>query len=375
MRPSVIQIAIVGTGVAASLHAQGMRQVPGVELRGVYSPTRDHRLQFSREFGIRAYPDEGALLGDGQVDAVVLCSPNGLHATQALRVLAAGKHVLIEKPLATRLAAGHHVLDAARSARRVCMTVSQHWFDPAMQVLRRALTGGLLGAPKLAVASMMLWRGNTYFQAGLWRGQWAANGGGTLINQGVHYIDLLHRLFGPPEIMGCALSRPGLTQMEGEEYAVALLKFGHRVTGHFSVSIVEAGNTDHALFSIYGDQGVITLRDFALDSWRFERDEANQALAQDPAFTAARQPLDFPASFQAQIGEFRDAIVSEQFETNRPHHGLEALRVIEALYAKALPLGRPTDEPDSMRPVPGPSVPETAEPDSRAHETTGSRCE
>jgi len=169
-----------------------------------------------------------ALAGPERLDLVVLGTPSGVHVDQAIEALGGGAHVLIEKPLDVDVRRGRRLADAARVAAergQVCSIISQHRFDPSSQVVRRAIEAGEFGRLTSAVASVAWWRSQAYYDSGEWRGTWALDGGGALMNQGVHTLDLLLWFLGRPVRVSAEFGLLAHENVEVEDTVVATLAF------------------------------------------------------------------------------------------------------------------------------------------------------
>lgn len=167
-------------------------------------------------------------LDRADVDVVVVCSPSGLHVALAETALARGRHVVIEKPLDVSIARARRIADLAASAREqgLCVTViSQHRFDPANRVVAQAAHDGRFGRVSSGLASVAWWRSQGYYDSGDWRGTWALDGGGAVMNQGVHTVDLLVWMLGRPVEVSAQTGLLAHERIEVEDVAVATVRF------------------------------------------------------------------------------------------------------------------------------------------------------
>jgi len=232
---SAIDVAVVGAGIIGHNHAAAVLRHPRLRLAAVIDPVRSAREKLAEKFAHdwgadppEEYDTLTEALVAGPVGLVAVCTPTGLHADVAEEALAAGRHVLIEKPVdvslprARRLAA----LATEAEARGVLSTVvSQHRFDPASVAVARAVREGRLGRLTSAVASVAWWRAQSYYDSAAWRGTWALDGGGALMNQGVHTVDLLAWLLGRPVEVYAHTGRLAHDSIEVEDVAVATVRF------------------------------------------------------------------------------------------------------------------------------------------------------
>jgi predicted dehydrogenase len=190
-----LRAAIVGTGAIASAHARGIAGSPHAQLVAVADLRRDVADAFAAEEGAVAYDDLDALLAAEQPEVVHVCTPPGAHREQVLAALAAGAHVVVEKPPATSLAELDEMIAAADAADLRLAVVFQQRTGTAAAHVRELLASGALGRPLLAQCQTLWFRDAAYFAAP-WRGKWETEGGGTVLGHGIHQIDLLAYLLG-----------------------------------------------------------------------------------------------------------------------------------------------------------------------------------
>ena len=187
----MIGFGLIGCGSIAGVHARSIAACEGVSLVGVADAFPESARRFAEMYGCRAFENVDALLASPDVDAVCILTPSGLHAPQAMLAMRAGKHVLIEKPVALTVRQADEVIaEAARCGVRAGV-VSQHRFSPALVALKEAADAGRLGRITTADVIMKYYRSPEYYQSSRWRGTWAMDGGGALMNQGIHGVDTL----------------------------------------------------------------------------------------------------------------------------------------------------------------------------------------
>jgi UDP-N-acetyl-2-amino-2-deoxyglucuronate dehydrogenase len=197
-----IGFAIVGTGTIAAFHARAIGATPGAELRAVHNRTAAKARAFASEFGGDAVDDLDALLKRPDVDAVCVTVPSGLHGEVSIRALAAGKHVLCEKPLEITTERIDSMVAAARQSGRILAAVFQNRLGAGAQHLKRAVAAGRFGRLALCSAYVKWWRSPEYYSGSPWKGTQELDGGGALMNQAIHAVDLLQWLVGMPTRVG-----------------------------------------------------------------------------------------------------------------------------------------------------------------------------
>src|SRR5215469_7555056 len=249
---------IVGAGVISATHAEAIAMVPGARLAAVTDTSPESARRIADAHGCAAEPDLGSLLARDDVDIVTVCVPSGLHAEVGVAAAAAGKHVIVEKPIDVTLEAADRLIGAARAAGVKLTVISQHRFDPGVVELRRLIGDGALGTLLLGEASTKWYRTQAYYDSGTWRGTLALDGG-SLMNQGVHYVDLLLACMGPVAEV-TAISATQTHQIEAEDVALALLRFRSGAVG----TIVSSTSVFPGLaqrLEISGTHGTVVIED------------------------------------------------------------------------------------------------------------------
>ncbi|NCB32220.1 MAG: Gfo/Idh/MocA family oxidoreductase, partial [Clostridia bacterium] len=194
---STVGFGIIGCGVIAHFHAQALADLPRARLVGAYGTNEEKTRAFTEKWRVRQYESLQAMLADKEIDAVCICTPSGLHTQQAVLAMRAGKHVVCEKPMSVNLTEADELIATARETGvKVCI-ISQYRLSPAVQEIKRALDAGALGKVVQASLSMKYFRTQAYYDSAAWRGTWAMDGGGALMNQGIHGVDVFRYLMGP----------------------------------------------------------------------------------------------------------------------------------------------------------------------------------
>ncbi len=246
--------AVIGTGKVASAHADALASLPGSRFLAVLDTDAARATAFANRYEVRAHTSIDALLDDDRVRMVSICTPHPTHAGLAIRVAESGRHVLVEKPMALTVDECDAMIRTASANSVLLGVVSQRrLYEPVVR-LREAILQGKVGRPILGTATVLGWRGEDYYAADPWRGTWAGEGGGILVNQVTHHLDLLQWLMGPvEEVFGyCAnLNHP---YIEVEDTAIAVLRFRGQALG----SIVVSNSQKPGLFGrihIHGENG------------------------------------------------------------------------------------------------------------------------
>ncbi len=221
---------IVGCGVIAPTHARAVAALPNAHLVAVTDVDQGKAKALADEHGAAWDGGLGALLARPDIDVVSVCVPSGLHAEVGVQAAQAGKHLVIEKPIDVTVAAADRLLGAAAEAGVELTVISQHRFDAGVRRLRELIQAGRLGRLTLGEAAVKWYRSQDYYDSGDWRGTWALDGGGALMNQGIHYLDLLCWIMGPVAEV-TALCATQAHEVEVEDVALALLRFQSGAVG------------------------------------------------------------------------------------------------------------------------------------------------
>jgi UDP-N-acetyl-2-amino-2-deoxyglucuronate dehydrogenase len=192
------------------------------------------------------------------IDIVVVCTPTGRHGEVAIEALEAGKHVIIEKPAETTVAKTDQIIEAQRKAGKLVAVISQHRFDQSTEIALAAIEKGELGRLTTGIASIDWWRGQSYYDSGDWRGTWELDGGGALMNQGVHTVDLLVATMGRPVEVFAYTDTLAHQRIEVEDAAVAVVRFENGALGVLHATTAAYPGLS-ARLQVHGDQGSIVI--------------------------------------------------------------------------------------------------------------------
>jgi len=229
-----LRTGVIGCGKVSHTHAGALCRLKESEFVAVYSRSADKAAAFSSRYGGEGYTDLDAMLKE--VDAVVVCTPHPFHAAPAVKALKAGVHVLVEKPLASSLQDCDLMIDAAGKSGCKLGTVSQRrWYTPVKRV-KQAIDDGRIGDPILGMVIMLGWRDQPYYRSDPWRGTWELEGGGVLVNQAPHQLDLLQWFMGPIEELFGYWGNLNHPYIEVEDTAIVVIRFAGGALGNIVVS-------------------------------------------------------------------------------------------------------------------------------------------
>lgn len=236
MKSRIFNISIAGCGKVAHLHAAAISGIQNARLAGVWSRTPATAKEFAARYNTRAYDDIAHMVLENNTDLVIISTPHPFHKQPAVEAAEAGANILVEKPLSSDLRDCEAIINACKVRYVKLGVVSQRrWYPPVMRV-RRAIDDGKLGKPVLATVTMLGWRDRAYYEADEWRGKWATEGGGVLVNQAPHQLDILLWMMGEvDEVYGLwrNLNHP---YIEVEDTALAIIKFKSGAIGNIILS-------------------------------------------------------------------------------------------------------------------------------------------
>lgn len=333
--------AIIGTGTIAEFHARALQQVRHAHLVTAFSRNPEKSDAFAARHNVKPSHSLREVLKNKAVDVVCVTTTSGSHAEVAIPALRRGKHVLCEKPLDIRLGRIDAMLKAAQKQQRHLGGIFQSRFGSGARTLKDAINQGRFGQLTLCDAYIKWWRTQDYYNSGVWRGTWELDGGGALMNQGIHGVDLLQWLVGmPAEVHACAATLAH-TKIEVEDTVAAVLKYPHGALG-----VIEAATSVWPGFArrieISGQRGSAVLEDDRLITWKFETelpgDQAIREQAAQPSVLGggAADPKAISAEgHRLQMQDFVDAIRENRAPAIPGAEGRKAVELVLAIYKSA----------------------------------------
>lgn len=320
------RFALVGAGMIANFHAKVISELADqIDLIAVVGRTPEKAEKITAAHGGKEFTSLSEAMAATEIDVVVVCTPAGAHAEVAIEALEAGKHLIIEKPAEISLDKIDAMIAAQQKAGTLVTVVSQHRFDPGTEVALAAIKNGELGRLTSGVASIDWWRDQSYYDSAAWRGTWKSEGGGALMNQGVHTVDLLVAMMGKPvEVLGCTAILAH-ERIETEDVAVGVVRFESGALGVLHATTAAFPGLS-ARLQVHGDKGSIVIEDDELsfihltpkDAARTENlsdsedgdinQVARYAQLQEASATAGRDPAELSDAHRHQYENFLAAL-------------------------------------------------------------------
>jgi predicted dehydrogenase len=249
-----IKTAIIGCGKVSHLHAAALQQGNNTELTAIYSRSRAKAEEFANRYGILAFDDVEKMIKETGIESVVVCTPHPFHAAVVIKASNLGVHCLVEKPLAASLQDCDAMIESCRKNKVKLGVVSQRRFYEPVQRLRKAIDEGKIGKPAFGTINMLGWRDKNYYDSDEWRGTWEMEGGGVLVNQAPHQLDIFQWLMGPVEELYGTWKNLNHPYIEVEDTAVAIVKFKNGGIGNIIVSNAQKPGI-YGKVHIHGENG------------------------------------------------------------------------------------------------------------------------
>jgi predicted dehydrogenase len=347
---------IVGCGMISGFHAKAIADVKGANLVACFDTREEAAIKFGAENDCQPYTKLDAMLANPKVDIVTIATPSGAHMEPAVAAAKAGKHVIVEKPLEITLKRCDRIIDACEKAGVQLGAIFPSRFHDSSVKLKRAIEGRRFGKLTIGDAYVKWFRTQAYYDSGAWRGTWALDGGGALMNQAIHSVDLLTWLMGPVVEIQANTATLAHERIEVEDAAVATLRFANGALG-----VLEATTAAYPGYlkrvEIHGSEGSAVLEEEDLKVWDFAKPRKEDKAILDEM--QKHKSTGGGASDPAAIGhhghtmQFRDFV--EAVKKNRPpaidgHEGRRSVEIILGVY-KAAETGKTVKLPLKSDPV------------------------
>ena len=329
----MIRFAIIGTGNIADQHALGVIGSPKAELVAVCDMNQERAKEFAAKYNItKIYADSKDLLADPDVDAVCICTPSGTHGPLSIAAAKAGKHILCEKPIEIKAEKIDAIVEAVAQNNVKMQCVYQSRFDPIAVKVKEALDQGIFGKVLMASVYMKYYRSTDYYKSAGWRATWDYDGGGCLMNQGVHGIDLLCWFMGNVKKVS-AITRTVLHNIEVEDAAVAAVEFENGAVGVIegSTCVVPAQSRR---FEIHCEKGSMIFDETGIIKWYLNGEEYHfEGMEAHDAGIVNDDPLkNLSNKHGALVDELVECIENDTEPSISPREARKAVDTILAIY-------------------------------------------
>lgn len=329
----MINFAIIGTGVIAKQHAIAISSNPNAQIAAVCDMNKERVTDFAVEYNIsKTYTDYHELLNDSAIDAVSICTPSGTHGEIAIAAAKAGKHILCEKPIETKSEKIDALILAAEQNHVKMECVYQRRFQTIPQLVKSAIDNGEFGKPLMASVYMKYYRSPEYYKSSGWRATWEFDGGGCLMNQGIHGIDLISWFMGGVKRVK-AITKTQLHDIAVEDAAVAVVEYNNGAIGVIEGSTC-ANPAQSARFEFYFENGSIIFSDEGIQQWILNGQDAIPKISTEEGVTA---PKDDPTNISADghcvlVNDLVQSILNDSTPAICPREARKAVDTILAIY-------------------------------------------
>ncbi len=340
-----IRFALVGCGRIAGKHLEALQQHhERAQLVGVCDIDRAALSAAQQQTGVAGYESLHELLARSDAEVIVLSTPSGIHSQQAIQCAEAGRHVVTEKPMATRWHDGKAMVAACDKAGVKLFVVKQNRHNPTIQLLKRALARRRFGRVYMVTVNVFWSRPQAYYDSAAWRGTWEFDGG-AFMNQASHYVDLLDWLIGPVESVS-AFTGTLARHIEVEDTGTAIIRWRTGTLGSVNVTMLAHEKNFEGSLTVLGEHGTVRLGGVAVnrvDHWEFAEPEADDALVRSASYeTTSVYGLGHPLYYDNVIRALR----GESVPQTDGREGLRSLELLTGIYLSARdgkPVGLPLE--------------------------------
>jgi UDP-N-acetyl-2-amino-2-deoxyglucuronate dehydrogenase len=340
-----IGFGLIGCGMIAKFHAKAIADLRGAKVVGCFDTFPASADRLAGEIGCTAYHELDKMLANPDIQIVTICTPSGAHMEPAIEAARAGKHVIVEKPLEITLSRCDAIIKACEKAGVTLSTIFPSRFHESSQLLKAAIDSGRFGRLTVGDAYVKWFRTQQYYDSGAWRGTWKFDGGGALMNQAIHSVDLLTWLMGPVVELSAHTATLAHERIEVEDVAMATLKFANGALGVIEATTAAFPGSLKRV-EIHGSEGSVVLEEESLKTWSFakqtKRDEALLAKMADRTKTGGGASDPAAIGHHGHMLQFRDVVDAIKKGRKPLIDGPEGRRSVEIILAiyKAAELGK-----------------------------------
>ncbi len=322
------KFAVIGCGLMGCRHTEILQGTPRTTVKCAFDKDPKRASEFKEKYGIPVMESYEEILKRDDVDGILICLPSSLHSEYGIPAAEAGKHIVTEKPIDIDPGGATALIDACRDSGVLLTIISQNRFHEGAFALKRAIEQGIIGRPVMARVSVHWIRDDRYYQSSDWRGRWSGEGGGVLMNQGIHYIDLLLWLLGEVDgVMG--VTRTFRDTIETEDIGAALFRLKNGCIASITVSTSTFPGFPERL-EIYGEDAACIIERGKVAFYKSRSDTPLPEVSFPLPEPADLLPKYIP--FQRQYNDFLDALDSGRKPLVRPEEALGVIKSVLAIY-------------------------------------------
>lgn len=346
---SKLRFGIAGCGVISRTHATAILALSeDAELVAVCDIVEDKAKKLAQDFGVKKiYTDYEKMVSDPELDVISICTPSGMHADMAVLAADNKKHVIVEKPMDITLTKADKIIQAQNKNNVVISIISQHRYAPAMQLVKRLIQEGKFGKIALATSYTKWYRSQEYYDSGDWRGTWSLDGGGALMNQSIHYIDMLQWIVGQVEEVFAYCVTRAHQRIEVEDAAVAAVKFKNGAIGEI-VGTTSAYPGFETRLEVFGENGSAIIVNSKLEKLSFkDGSEKEYMISKEKEENGPVGASSAAIKQEGHVMQYRDVIQAIKNGTKPlipAEEGRHPVEIILAIYFSSL-TGKPVKLP------------------------------
>jgi predicted dehydrogenase len=343
-----MKFGIIGTGNISQIHAKAITAIPGCALHSVFNHRHESAAKLAAQYSVQAHSDLAIFLADPELEIVTIATPSGAHFEPAIAALKAGRHVICEKPLEITTARIDEMMKAAAASERTLAAILNRRFNPAMAAFKQACAQQRFGKLTSASCYIKWFRDQAYYDSADWRGTWALDGGGALMNQGIHSIDALLHLAGPVKSVQANTACLAHERIEVEDTAIAMLEFENGARGVIEGSTCNWSSAGHpARIQLCGTEGSAFLADESFEVWDFKHALPEDGEIRGNLMHGSKSGLGandpkaiYSLQHQRNFEEVIDAIQNGREPATSAAEARKSVALIQAIYESAAHGGR-----------------------------------
>ncbi len=328
-------VALIGCGMVAHVHIAALKEIQEAKICGVCECNKEVLQNFSNQYKIPAYESYEELLEDPEVNSVIITLPPALHVEYGLKAVEAGKNIILEKPFDIDIEKAEDLIKKCHKNKKRLAVIFQNRFTPAAQKIKDALSKKLLGRIILGDAYVKWYRTTEYYNSRPWRGSWNMEGGGALINQAIHIIDLLQWFMGGIKSIN-GIIKTVIHKIEAEDLGVAIVEYSNGAIGVIEGSTAIYPGLKERI-EIHGEKGSIIFEGGNIKEWKVigcnEKDYIDE---EKITYGETNSPVISYVNHKAQLLEIFQAFLKNRDPLVNGEEGLKSLRIIRGIYDSSI---------------------------------------
>ncbi len=325
-----INFGILGGGAIATFHADAIKNLDNANLVGLFDPNPENAKVFSEKYGIKAYESYEDMLSDPGIDAVCICTPSGFHAENALAALESSKHVVLEKPMAFTAEESDRIIEACEKSNCILTVISQFRFSDDIRYVKKLVDENAFGTISFCDLYMKYWRSEEYYSSSPWKGTIAMDGGGALMNQGIHGVDIVLYIMGDAKLLHGKV-KTMYHDIETEDTALALLEFKNGAMGVIEGSTCSFPGYERRI-EIMGSTGSVIIKENRIEKLVLNGETVIERTDEHDVKSASDPMAMSNIPHKKQISNFIGAINGTEKLFIDANEGKKAVSLIEKIY-------------------------------------------